>query len=81
MNEHGQVLALLGPVQPANLAGLRLLERLIADPPAANELMALQPELETAIDSLERVAGTGRQMVERCKALKPVPSVRVPAGF
>lgn len=75
------VISLLLSLPPADLPGIALLEQMQANPPGVEDLIAQAPEIEAAVAKLEKVSSKTREIVERCSALKPVPSPDLPIGF
>ena len=75
------MLDLLLTLPPANLDSLALFDDLATGNVTVDDLIALQPEIEAAVENLWDLAHRSRRLLERCQQLKPVPSNRVPPGF
>ncbi len=75
-------IALLLAIEPRPLAALELLHQLYAAQPATvDEVLAVAPDIEAAINEAEKLAERSRQAVNRCLELKPTSAPQTPSGF
>lgn len=73
-------IAILLSVTPRPLAALQLWQRL-GERPTAEELIALGPEIEAAIDEADDMARRVDGAVQRCLKLRPTSATQTPPGF
>lgn len=78
---HPVILALLA-IRPTSFAAADLLVRLYAEAPASiDDILAVQDEIEAAIDEADKLAYRSEKAVKRCLKLRPIPTSRPPTGF
>ena len=76
------VTSLFNQTSPASIQAIETLKELAASGPlSANELLALAPQIEAALQQADRISEQSTRIVARCLLLKPVPHPRVPLGF
>lgn len=75
-----QLAARLVNLPPADVPAVRLLIEL-QETDDVEVIMARQAEIDEALTQLEEQLRHTEGVVKRCKALRPAPSRRVPAGI
>ncbi|MBN1220820.1 MAG: hypothetical protein JXM69_18000 [Anaerolineae bacterium] len=82
-----QLVACLNQLPPTQLQAITLLDRIRAmetdDQQAfsVSHLLALTPEIESALHQAERIATTSQRIGQQCLQLTPIPHPKIPLGF
>jgi hypothetical protein len=69
----------LQDLPPLDLKAIALLAQF--DEPDEERLVELQPQLEDAVEDLNRHAERAKEIVTRCLRLRPIPAKISPHGF
>ena len=82
-----RLIAALYRLQPTELQAIALLDEITAVETDdklkldAGRLLALTPEIESALQQAERISTTSQRIVKQCLQLTAVPHPKVPLGF
>ena len=77
-----QVANALTDVPPADTRAIETARRVLGNEIGdTGDLLAIQPELEAAAETLAELSTRSEETTRRCLRLTPVPSPRLPRGF
>jgi len=82
-----QLVACLNQLSPPQLQAITLLDRIRTMETDAQQsfsvsnLLALTPEIESALHQAERIATTSQRIGQQCLQLTPIPHPKIPLGF